>query len=118
MYGKHDRVNVVTKKSASLSCADDEKQTHFNRLVGMADRVYIETQIEGAAVDIMRAAFQICPYCKNSTFHHKGQFSERVFEFEDFTDRRYMSEHIVPAVIGHNPDRVLWVGVQVRPYCS
>lgn len=80
----------------------------------MADRVYIETQNQGAVIDIMRAAFQICPYCKNSSFHHKGQFSESVFEFEDFTDRKYMTEMIVPAVIGENPDKVLWVGVQVR----
>ena len=82
----------------------------------MSDRVYLETQIQGAAIDIMRAAFQICPNCKNSSYHHTGQYSQSVFEFEEFTDRVYMSEKIVPAVIGEQPDRVLWVGVQVMQW--
>lgn len=81
----------------------------------MADRIYIETQILGAAVDIMRAAFQVCPWCKNSTFHREGQFSKSIFEFEDFTDRKYMSDYIIPAVIKQEPERVLWVGIQVNP---
>lgn len=96
-----------------ICAADQDKQTQFNRLVGVADRLYSETHNEEAATDIMRAAFLICPYCKNASSSHRGHFSERVFEFEEFTDRRYMSEYIVPAIIGEKPRNALWVGVQV-----
>ena len=49
----------------------------------MADRLYAETKNEGAAVDILRAAFQICDQCKTGS--NAGHFSEKVFEFEEFT---------------------------------
>ena len=104
---------VSSYRAGSLHCADQEKQTTFNRLVGVADRLFSETKKEGAATDIMRAAFQICPYCKNASSSHRGHFSEQVFDFEEFTDRRYMSEYIIPAIVRENPTAVLWVGVQV-----
>lgn len=78
----------------------------------MADRLFAETQHEGAATHVIRAAFQICDSCKTSS--SSGHFSEKVFEFEELADRKYMSEHIIPAVISLKPERVLWVGVQ--PY--
>ena len=49
----------------------------------MADRLYAETKHEGATVDVLRAAFQICDKCKTGS--KSGHFSEKVFEFEEFT---------------------------------
>lgn len=104
--------DVVSLNNDGKKISGRDKQRQFVRLVSVADRLFAETQSEGAALNIIRAAFQVCDTCKTTT--SPGHFSEKIFEFEDFTDRRFLSEYIVPAVISTMPKRVLWVGVQ--PY--
>jgi hypothetical protein len=70
-----------------LHVVDQDRQNHFTRLVGMADRLFAETQNENAAIDIFRAALQICPNCKTGSV--SGHLSERVFEFEEFAGAEF-----------------------------
>jgi len=70
------------------AAADQHRQKQFTRLVGVADRLFAETQHEGAATHVIRAAFQICDSCKTSS--SSGHFSEKVFEFEELAGAAFL----------------------------
>ena len=87
------------------------QQRQFDHLVGTADRLHAETENVAASVAVLRAALLICANC--TATRSKGHFSEEVFVFDDFPDRRYLSDAIFPALAQRQTQQILWVGVQV-----
>lgn len=87
-------------------------QSRFSGLVNEADSLHAETGNLFASTALLRAALELCPDCKAAI--NPGHLSEKVFVFDEYADRKLLTDSILPALSHYRPKRILWVGVQVR----
>lgn len=86
-------------------------EANFEALITQADSLYSESGNLPASISLLRSALELCPNCKAPI--QKGQLSEKVFVFDNFADRRLLSDSIFPVLQSYKPKRILWVGIQV-----
>ena len=78
----------------------------------LSERVWTATQDPAAVALQMRAAYKVCPTCKAEDTN--GKYITQIFYLDEYVDRVYMANEILPQVFIKGPRSVLWVGVQ--PY--